>query len=173
MGRTNVASGMKINGIIEEHKVAAGENISASDFVSIYTDNFKSNCTRETPITYKDNYSVYAQSIKLNEKQFLIEDFVQNYSAPTRIHVCTLTENSSDFNVTSSTQIINGKSISQNSHILIIDDNRFIVVYGYFSSGYNKFGYELCKVEDSGNVTIIEHRTFDGIYLPQRYNKDK
>lgn len=139
LGRTNFGGGNKINGIIEEYKVASGGNVSAGDFVRFINSNFTAtekqvgiNCYGDlNAILLDDNKVFFAYGSSSNKLEAAICEISNStISFGTSLVICN--ESSS------------GKCIS----LTKLENNKVMIVH---MSG-NEVKATLCSIDD--NITI-------------------
>ena len=136
-------SGIKINGLIEEYRVASGGNINAGDFVKFM---YK----RDTALTTINNITGanITPTVPIE-----IKDNVYVVSGTSSVLVISLTDKNTSISTTISSNFVN------NSFDAIkISENKIFVVY----SGYSTTLYAaLCKIEENGNVTVLWNQSIE------------
>ena len=111
-----------INGLIEEYKVAAGENISAGDFVSFLTPDHNN----LTYTSISTGSCLGMSAIQLDDTRVLVINSSYSSSYGTRVHILTI--NGTSITVTNTTKL-SSSYYSDWSSIARISEDKFLVFF--------------------------------------------
>lgn len=144
LGRTNFGGGNKINGIIEEYKVASGGNVSAGDFVKFVNCDF----TFGTSVRGEESYGKISAILLENNKVFIT--YGESTSNLMAI-ICTINENA--LSLSSAVQISNETNSDYYQSIIKLEDNKVVIIY----TGTNGIKATICSVNN--NSIVVDSTT--------------
>ena len=143
--------GLKINSIIEEYYVYAGENISAGDFVS-FIQGVAGNVVVDTSLTALAGarYGYYMQACKLSDTRVVVSTQTSHDSC-LRILLIGISQGV----LTVLTEVVADSSGSVKGlrpEIIALDSTRFVTIYAY-SSSYYMYGIA-GQIADDDTITL-------------------
>ena len=149
------SSGSKINGIIEEYKVANEGNVNAGDFVKFIENNYGT----DTQLS-SEPYSGYrAIAIQLsNNKVFIAHKSSSNYQLSGT--VCTIEGTTITVNI--DTQLSNTRYSGSAISIIKLSDNKVFIAHSY-NDNQQLFGM-ICTIEGTMITVNTDMQLSDAIY---------
>lgn len=150
----------EIDGIIEQYKVKAGENINAGDFVKFINNN------PSKTVQLNDNVTSKLIAIQLNSGKVIIEYI---YFSGSNYHIfliiCSVT--SSNIKVLTNTFIVN--TDNNESSMYALNESTIIIFFKYTTT-YNDSYIVKCTINDSNEVSVTspqQFRTYSVGYMVQ------
>lgn len=140
MGRVNVSGGYRINALIKEYEIAAGENINAGDlvrFINNKAEKSKVENIVRTGTTFSGNYINYVTATRLDSEKVLVAYRFEGYNEGAV--VALLLVDGSSISIYNSIGFISG--FVQEINITVLDQSRVLLVYRTLEHGEARIIY--------------------------------